>query len=359
MNVKKLSRSSVIFREIFESNDINHGKIPILIIRALLRYTVRFCSLSFSSKLILNYLKVFEKFDFLKNSYYVYLLKINLYKIESRLYLANNQIKKYVDKKKDWSNFILQNSTSESEKDAAIHFNNTLNFFNKQKNSLSIKNKIYKKQKKIADINKYFYLYGPNSKLPPNSEFSNYTIILTKMTEFDISNFKESILILNSYTYLQLSQESKKLLIEKYDKIFLPSKDKLIFPFKNFDKGIEGHVCSPMNLGRILNFLNKKYINSQYIIDGFDFYLTENSYSKFVDTGFPLKKKKLTETLICHSLLNHEPLFNFLFVKKIVSELKIVNSKNFLNIINLSGMEYLKKLKKIRNFNSLKFNPII
>lgn len=63
--------------------------------------------------------------------------------------------------------------------------------------------------------------------------------------------------------------------------------------------------------------------------------------------------KQLTERLIFQSLFDHVSLFNFLYVKNIISKLKIKDNHKFIEIMNLSGYRYLKRLKKIRNFRSL------
>ena len=174
------------------------------------------------------------------------------------------------------------------------------------------------------------------------------------MIDFDVSDFKESILILNSYTSSQLTQNDKKLLSKKYSSIYLSSyRTKIKPPFKKFEKVTGGCIASPMALGRILDKLSKMYLNSEFIIEGFDFYLSKNSYSGLVQTGYPLKFNQLTEHLICQSLFDHDPLFNFLYTKNIISKLKVKDSHKFLEIINLNGNEYFKKLSKFRNFQSL------
>jgi hypothetical protein len=355
MKIQK--RSSTIFREIIEMNSKHNTKLSVLFVRALIRYSVRVFNLNVGKILLKLYLNLYNSF-FLKNLYYEkYLLKINIFNIECRLLLANQKLKAHVKKKIEWSNFILKNSLSKNEKKAATQYLGILELFGyyNKKNTLACfaktkRLKIYTNRNK-----KKFYIYGPNSTLPPNPIYSDCTIILTKMIDFDISNFKKSILILNSFTSEQLTKKDTRLLLKKYNKIYILSyKKKLKPPIRKFHKETGGCIASPMALGRILNWLCKINSKPKFIIEGFDFYLSKNSYSGHVQTGLPLQFKQLTEQLICQSLSDHDPLFNFLYVKNIISRYGIFNSQKFIKIMNLSGDQYLKKLIKCRNLHSLK-----
>lgn len=356
MKIKKLSKSSTIFREIIEMKTRNNTKVSVLFTRALIRYSVRFFRLNFSKFLLKQYLNLYKIF-FFKKSYEKYLLRINYFRIECMILFSNKKFNEYIKKRIEWSNFILDNSSSIEEKNAAMQYLYIYRLFGYCKRLISVDlTKVKKIQIHKQKTNKKFYLYGPNSLFPPNPKYSNCIIVLTKMIDYDISNFDKSILILNFYTSNQLGQEVKELLLKKYNKIYLSStKIKIKSPFKKFNTGISGHIASPMNLGRILNYLSKMYLNSEFIIEGFDFYLSKNSYSGYVKTGLPLKNKQLTERLICQSLFDHEPLFNFLYVKNIISRLRIKDSHKFIKIINFSGDQYLKKLYKLRDFHRLYF----
>lgn len=356
MKIKKLSKSSLIFREIIEANKANNSKLSVLVTRALIRYSVRISSLNFSTILLKQYLNLYKIIFFKKKFYEKYILQINILRIECRILLADHKLDEYVKKRIEWSNFILRNSISENEKNAASQYLTILNLFGYYNKKPILTNSIKNKESQIykRKIQKRFYLYGPNSALAPNPKYSNCTIILTKMIDYDIANFKESILILNFYTSNQLTQEDKKLLLKKYNKIYLSSSDnKVESPFKKFNVDIGGHIASPMALGRILNNFARMHLNSEFIIEGFDFYLSKNSYSGHIKTALPLKHNQLTERMICQSLFDHEALFNFLYVKNIISRLRIKNSQKFLEIMNLSGDQYLKKLCTLRNFHSL------
>jgi hypothetical protein len=354
MKLKKLSKSSLIFREIIEKNTRNNLKLSFLVTRALIRYSVRIFSLNFGGILLKQYLILYKIIFFKKKIYEKYILQINIFRIDCRILFADKKIDEYVKKRIEWSNFILSNSLSKEEKNAALQYLRIFNIFgyyNKKILASSVKTSIEKKNKKKI------YIYGPNSAFSPNPKYSRYTIVLTKMIDYDISNFKDSILILNYYTSNQLTKKNKELLLKKYDKIYLStSKNKIKYPFKKFykEKDIGGHIASPMALGRILNRLSNQYPNAEFIIEGFDFYLSKNAYNKYIKTGYPLKSNQLTELLICQSIFDHEPLFNFLYVKNIISKLKIKDSHKFIEIMKLSGYQYLKRLYKFRNFSSLK-----
>ncbi len=354
--MKKLSKSSLIFREIIEKNTRNNLTLSVLLIRALIRYSVRIFSLNSSKILLKQYLNLYEILFFKKKLYGKYLLKINIFRIECKIFLANQKLDEYVKKKIEWSNFILSNSLIEEEKKAAAQYLNILELFRyyDKKKFLVGSNKLKKIKNCKSKSIKKLYLYGPNSTLPPDPKYSKYTIVFTKPTNYDISLFSNSILILNYYTSNQLTKKDKHSLLKKYDKIYLSSsKKKIKSPFKKFDIGIGGHIASPMALGRILNKFSKMYPNSEFVIEGFDFYLSKNNYSGSILTAFPLNLKLLTERLICESLFDHDPLFNFLYVKNIISRLRIKNSQKFLQIMNLSGNQYLTKLCTLRNFHSL------
>jgi hypothetical protein len=356
MEVKKLTKSSASFREIIEINTRNNTKVSFLFTRALIRFLVRIFKLNLSKIFLKKYLNLYEVLFYKNNSYEKYLLKINVLRIECKILLANKKLSEYLKKRIDWANFILNNSFSKKEKNAAKQYLTILNLYGYYNKKPILTDSIKNKESQIykGKIQKRFYLYGPNSALAPNPKYSNCTIILTKMIDCDIANFKESILILNFYTSNQLTQEDKKLLLKKYNKIYLSSSNnKVESPFKKFNVDIGGHIASPMALGRILNNFAKMHLNSEFIIEGFDFYLSKNSYSGHIKTALPLKHNQLTERMICQSLFDHEALFNFLYVKNIISRLRIKNSQKFIEIMNLSGHQYLKKLCTLRNFHSL------
>jgi len=353
MKIKKLSKSSLIFREIIENNTKKNLKLSVLATRALIRYSVRIFSLNFSKILLKQYLILYKIIFFKKKIYEKYILQINIFRIDCRILFADKKLDEYVKKRIEWANFILSNSLSKEEKNAALQYLRILNIFGYYKKKI-LANSV--KTSKVKKNKKKLYIYGPNSAFPPNPKYFKYIIVLTKMIDFDISNFKDSILILNYFTSNQLTEQNEKLLLKKYNKIYLStSKKKIKYPFKKFykEKDIAGHIASSMALGRILNRLSNLYPNAEFIIEGFDFYLSKNAYNKYITTGYPLKFNQLTEYLICQSIFDHEPLFNFLYVKNIISRLRIKNSQKFLEIMNLSGDQYLKKLYTLRNFHSL------
>lgn len=100
-----------------------------------------------------------------------------------------------------------------------------------------------------------------------------------------------------------------------------------------------------------LNFDNY----SMYIlqINIFDFYLTKNAYNSRYPTSLISKNGVINNQEICTSLIEHDALYNFLYVKKMSEILNIKESKEFINIVNMTGQEYVKKLVHIRNFSGI------
>ena len=150
MKLKKLSKSSLIFREIIEKNTRNNLKLSFLVTRALIRYSVRIFSLNFGGILLKQYLILYKIIFFKKKIYEKYILQINIFRIDCRILFADKKLDEYVKKRIEWSNFILSNSLSKEEKNAALQYLRIFNIFgyyNKKILASSVKTSIEKKNK--------------------------------------------------------------------------------------------------------------------------------------------------------------------------------------------------------------------
>ena len=86
---------------------------------------------------------------------------------------------------------------------------------------------------------------------------------------------------------------------------------------------------------------------------GYDFYLSSVLSSPQYPSGLRLPNGGFSEKNVCWSLIDHDALYNFLYVKKACESIKLINSDAFYNIIKMSGDEYMEKLFKIRDFSKL------
>ena len=108
-----------------------------------------------------------------------------------------------------------------------------------------------------------------------------------------------------------------------------------------------------MALGRLTQFLLKNYSVESCIVEGYDFYLSSELYNSHYPTSLRLSNGGFSEKLVCWSLVDHDALYNFLYVKKVFESIQIIKSKSFHNIIKMSGEEYMEKLFNIRDFSKL------
>ena len=144
---------------------------------------------------------------------------------------------------------------------------------------------------------------------------------------------------------------------QKYDKIFvsckhskLPEGFNRINPLSEFNSG---YLSGPMALGRVLQILMKDYGKFNCIIDGYDFYLDSCPYNDNYSSSLRMSNGFFNDRMISWTLTDHDALYNFLLIKKIVSKLRINNSSSFNDIIDMSGNEYMEKLFKVVDFSKL------
>ena len=65
------------------------------------------------------------------------------------------------------------------------------------------------------------------------------------------------------------------------------------------------------------------------------------------------KNNRIDEQQIVQSLADHDPLYNFLFVKELSSYVNFIKSSRFIKIVNMTGNKYLEELASARDFRLL------
>lgn len=333
------------FREICEDQfSYDNKNFKIRILRVFIRYLVRTLGLN-NSKNFLDLIYIFFK---RKNfSYYEYLLKINIFRIQYLILLSKNNFVDAIITKKIWANYVKKNSISKVNKANSNYYlsvvNGDFNFEEVQNN-----NKDCKK----------FYIYGPGCNHPPNSVYSDFTLVNLKPFPEELPAFKEEIIFLNSFYFLNevaKNEEKIKYFISRYSNVYVAcATSEIPKEFERIEFSDGGYLSSEMNLQRILCFLYYKYGKYECVIEGFNLYLDENPYkNKDYHKLTRTKSGNILEKEICMSLADHDFLFNFILTKKLAKKITLVESDEFKNIISLNTEEYLQKLFKARNFNSL------
>ena len=259
-----------------------------------------------------------------------------------------------VQKKKEWlvysysfsKNRIVRNSSRKYlellDSNEMHHFKKTNNFNEKQ----------YKPSKDK------FYIYGPNSESKPSESYHDFNIVFTKPIDNVPNVFKSNILYLNSVFYKSRVENNPEYLEEitsSYQKLFVSCRNsKLNFPFERSKFPIGSHIASPMALGRILYDLRFRYGNITCVIEGFDFYLEQESYKNYYPSLTKTEDNKINEQIICKGLADHDFLFNFLYVKDLCKDFEIIDSSEFKKKISLSPIQYIETLSTNRDFKTLR-----
>jgi|APSaa5957512535_1039671.scaffolds.fasta_scaffold22437_2 hypothetical protein len=322
----------------------------------VVRRVVKFLTTSLSVRSGYNFVKLLEYNNLPQVKYLYYYLFSTLLKREYVAYLANNNFELAYKKKIRWAGLILQYSDWKIECAAAHDFLRILskNGYTKYQVSMEYSNVSFKEVDKISS--EKFYLYGPNSQHPPNIKYKDCIIVLTKDIENNIDKFKDSILFLNSIYYhekIKNNSSKKNQLLQKYGKIYINSMH--VINDKNINYSIippGSELCSPMALGRILYNLVIENGRFKGVIEGYDMYLEEESYSKFYPT-LARNNNEIDEKMIVRGISNHDPLYNFLMVKELIQYVNLIDSDIFLKIIKMSGNEYMERLIDVRKFELL------
>ncbi len=323
-------------------------------IRYLVRKILFYSNLQFLDRFVFSIPAKLTNSRYLKFDYFYYLLHCGTLNHHYIRFLRKNDFVSANNKKIEWAKFILDSSKNEYEKLVANHYLSLLSKYGYIQ-SISYKDRFIKSLKKKSE--KSFYLYGPNSKHPLNLNYINCTIILTKDIKDDIDEYIDSILFMNSIYYqkkLRGDIKKKNQLLKKYGKIFVSSM--LPIQDKEFDQSLmppSSELCGAMALGRVLYNLINANGSFNCIIEGYDFFLALDAYSKNYPT-LSRKDNKIDEEIVVQSLSDHDLLYNFLFVKELIQYINIVDSHNFKEITRMTGDEYMEKLSLARDFTKLK-----
>lgn len=358
----KLYISNFKIRELIEniygvSNTSNFIISIRLILRILLNFPIKSISMLF-----FIFLKFFTPIWFLSNKiknktlyYSVYLIHLNYFKFLYYYYFSNKNYLRGLYYKNEMVNFVNKFSLSYKDRRNAKIYKYFLNKYN---------NNILKDDLTITDNSSYsniskkekFFILGPNSKLEINAIKSDYKLIMTKHFNLDLSKFKNKAIFINSITYKKYLQDDKlSELLELYEKIYVNERDRNLglnkcIRIKNI---AQGNLSSLMGLQRILYNLLIEHGPFECVIEGFDLYLEEKMYSDYHTPSNKEKNAKLYERHYCESLLSHDAVYNFLFLKELLLYINIEGNEKVLNILSMSLSEYLKKLNDVRRFEYL------
>lgn len=309
----------------------------------ILRFLIRLLlNLPFNTRVLLS---IIRKFIFSNTNSEILIIK-NIFYNDYINYLSEGKLKEILKIKLKWANYIISNK----------------NIHNKCSIKLAIsyrelikkeKNNYFPKFKSCNNNNIDFYIYGPNSKLSPKKEFSRSTIILTKFPNVSINNFEKKILFLNHITLNKTDKNSLIYKCKNFDRVFIPfGNKKIISKMKYIPELPLDNLASPMGLARILSFIKNKNRKPLLLIEGFDLGTYKNAYSGKIESFYD---KNNFDINYLFDLMHHDHIYNFLFLKSLLSHFRFYKSDEFLNIINKDLKEYFDNSYKIRNFKNIKF----
>lgn len=332
------------FREICEEQDLyNNLRLDIKFTRVFIRYSVRILGKSYSISL---FKKILSFFSFNKNfSYHIHLIKINLFRLEYFLKLSSENYLESLNIKKKWANYIITQSPSKKSIANAENYKKIIS-----SNSIA-----------HIEVNgnnlKKFYIYGPSSKNDPSEKYNDYTLVHLKPFPKKI-NFNEEILFLNSFYFsnaVKGNKNSQKSLEKRYKAVYVSCMSSEIpSNFIRLPLSNEGFISSEMALQRVLKFLIEKYETIECVIEGFDFYLSEDAYQNKSYDKLTRRESGIDEKEICLSLAEHDFYFNFMITRQFMQNIKLTDSNDFKKIINMSPKEYCNALFNTREFKLLK-----
>ncbi len=347
--------TKVRFREICETVvGIDNKRWEIKIVRLFIRYLTRIVGCPVAANVLgLMLLAIKRKWKARRIRYICYILEINKLRIECIGCLANNNLYAAVLKKNQWAEFALRNSMSLMSRFDARGYLSLLS----RHGFYSMKCAGSKTGIEMTSEKK-FYIFGPNANSMPSSKYKEYALVLTKPIDVDVGLYKEAILFLNSVYYNNIVCNNdilKNEIINKYGQIYVSCRQAVLSePFIRSKFPMGSNIASAQGLGRVLYNLIRRYGKFSCVIDGFDLYLKPTAFSSYYPTLLRDKTGTLSEAAICHTLVDHDALYNFLYVKEMVGMLDIVDSLDFKRIIELDGKRYLDELSKSRNFTLLR-----
>ena len=296
-----------------------------------------------------------RKTEYFIFGYFYYFLSSKILEREYINSLRKDDFTSAIRKKNEWAQLILKHSQDNFEKDVARHYLGVLSKFG-YADFKPIANLFSDDLNKKSKSTEIFYLYGPNSLNPPNLEYKNYTLVVTKDIDENVEKFKDSILFLNHIYYrtkIENNREFGNKLLNKYGKIYISSM--LPITDKEFEHSKMlpcSELCGSMALGRVIYNLILKNGRFDCVIEGYDQYLESEAYSQYYPTLTRLDNK-VDEQKVVQGLSDHDPLYSFLIVKELSNHINLINSSNFREIINMTGDEYIKELVNARDFSLL------
>jgi len=174
--------------------------------------------------------------------------------------------------------------------------------------------------------------------------------VFLKPFQFRNYNYSNARLYLSGVYYDHVKKEGAiKSIAENYKEIFVNS----TFIESDCDnvtcasKSIYSYCAGPMALQRVLSDILYNYGKGVEIrIYGFNLYLGREIYSN----GYPSlgrnRRGKLKENLYLKGLIMHDAKYNFILLKRIISEFNVIDSEDFIKYVDLSVDCYLKLLDK-------------
>tara|TARA_B100001750_G_C15496192_1_gene594277 strand:- start:582 stop:1625 length:1044 start_codon:yes stop_codon:yes gene_type:complete len=274
-------------------------------------------------------------------SYAAYLSRVNRYRLHYMFYLNKLDFNSILETKKAWANFVINHSSSKPDVNNAKFY---LDLINEEKN---IHNKLVLKEIAIdetKELKNTFYLQGPNVDHESLNLNQKGTLVLTKPPYQKLKG--NALLFLNSVFYNKNVENNFKLkskLANEYLRIFVKDKNKILsHPFSNSKEPDMGHLGSPMGLGIVLLNLVEEYGNIVCKIEGFDFYTKKEAYSKNYQSLMKDNKNTLDQSELFLSIASHDPIIDFLYVKKLIVEnnIQLLQSTEFLKLISLELRDF-------------------
>jgi len=348
----------VRFREFYDVKPgLNNLFLPVKCVRLFIRYTTRLFGYSISRRIFLIVVRLLNQLDSSKDiSYITYLFRINIYKLEYREALHKTGLVTAVEKKNEWAEYVISQSKSIKVRLNAKVYLSLLSRHGFYKNSTSLSQPVINPKLLNSFTNKKIYIYGPNAKNPPNLKYKDYLIVVLKPIEFNLTDFKEKLLFVNSayyFTKMHNNNEHSSQLFGAFGQVIVSSLSKVDRPFEKAKFPMSDNLSAPQALGRVIYNLIHRFGRFSCVIEGFDFYLDNVMYASYYPT-LTRKKDKVDEQIVCHALADHDALFNFLYVKELCEYLNIHDSGDFKELYTKSGKWYVEKLQEVTNFKLLK-----
>lgn len=354
MNSKSLKMRAIVRPE-FEgkSNSILHKGC-----RFASRVILRLFNLSGTYKII-KLIKLLQKYiplSILK--YFYYYLYSRFLQKKYLFFLSECNFMSAIDVKIRWANLVLRSSSYEYEKYAACDYIKIMSKYGLTESTsedICVDDFTNNPNHRKSEVEKVFYLYGPNSEKPPNPKYKNCTLVVTKDSLENVDHFEDSILFINKMYYNKIKNNKKKKdeILKKYGRVLINSMhfiDDENIEYSEIPPGSE--LCGLMGFGRVLYNLIFQHGRINCIIEGYDMYTTKTPYSEYYPS-LTRVGKKLDEGLIVQGLADHDFIYDFLKVKELIKNVNLIDSDKFSEVINMPLNDYLENLSISRNFKLL------